>query len=133
MILPDEPDKIVDTNVFIEYFRKKIKTNTLFEYLKIKKVKIMISSVTEYELLIGVKPETETLWREIIAECIVIPFDTACAKTAAEIRLNLKKRGLSMEIRDIFIAATAITHKLEIVSLNKKHFVQVDGLQIYGQ
>lgn len=60
----------------------------------------------------------------------VLPFDDAVAKQAATIFNELKKVNQLIEFRDIFIVATAKAYQLPIVTLNKKHFQRIQGLQL---
>ena len=38
--------------------------------------------------------------------------------------------AITLEFRDIFIAATAITKKIPIKTLNKKHFIRINNLVV---
>lgn len=49
-------------------------------------------------------------------------LDEKSALKAGEIRKALKEKGEIIEIRDIFIGATCIENKLELLTNNKKHF-----------
>ncbi|MER3472414.1 MAG: PIN domain-containing protein, partial [Chitinophagaceae bacterium] len=60
----------------------------------------------------------------------VIPFDETSANTAVTINNDLKKKRKQIDIADLFIAATAVAHNLELVTLNKKHFERIETLKI---
>jgi len=49
---------------------------------------------------------------------------------AAEVYHDLRKRNKMIEFRDLFIAATAIAHDLPVLTLNKKHFERIKGIEI---
>lgn len=125
--------KLVDTSIFISHFRQHDATETQFYELRRKKLRLVISVVTEYEILAGVRPETETYWSRILSNCLILPLDRKTAKIAAKIQQNLRKKHLKIDVQDVFIAATAILHGLEIVTLNKRHFSLIDGLQIFDK
>lgn len=61
-------------------------------------------------------------------ELTILPFDSVAAEKAAEIYLDLRHRGMMIEFRDIFIAATALVHNLPIKTLNTKDFERIGGL-----
>lgn len=52
------------------------------------------------------------------------------AKKFGELRNNLRKKGKLIEDIDIFIAATCLVYDLILVTNNKKHFRNVEGLKI---
>ena len=60
----------------------------------------------------------------------VIPFDEACVDTAVTINASLKRKRKQIDIADLFIAATAVTHNLAFATLNRKHFDRIDELII---
>lgn len=121
---------IVDTSVIIQHIRTKDKFSTVF-YRYIKQSNIFISSVTSYELYIGATTiEKEDSVDPLLQGIEVLPFTDLIAVKAAEIFLQLKAKNQLIEFRDIFIAATCITHNLPIATLNKKHFERIEGLAI---
>jgi predicted nucleic acid-binding protein len=42
----------------------------------------------------------------------------------------LKRKRKQIDLADLFIAATAVTHHLPLATLNKKHSDRVDTLQL---
>ena len=60
----------------------------------------------------------------------VLPYDVACARVFGEIRAELEEAGTVLPDADLQIAATAIHHRLELVTGNLQHFERVSGLTI---
>lgn len=60
----------------------------------------------------------------------IFGIDGEIANKFGLIRANLKNRGEIIEDMDIFIAATCISHNLELVTLNPKHFKRIKSLNI---
>jgi len=60
----------------------------------------------------------------------VVPFDLDCAKTFGTIKSKLRALGKRTGEIDALIAATAIVHKATLVTANKKHFENIEGLKI---
>ena len=60
----------------------------------------------------------------------VIPFDKTCSDTAIAIYLNLLKINKMIDLADILIGATALTHNIPIATLNVKHFERIKSLEI---
>jgi predicted nucleic acid-binding protein len=121
---------VVDTSIFIDYLRAKDKKST--ELYKIPSSKrIYISSVTLYELLMGATNEQKREDVRLLTEdTIVLPFDEEESIRASEIYHDLRKTNKMIEFRDIFIAATCLSHNLPIKTTNKNHFQSIKGLKI---
>ena len=99
----ESPQILIDTSILIDYFRKRYKDKTLL-----------------YSLSFTYR----------FANFLILPFDSTCAQTASEIYKNLKSKNQLISPSDIFIAATAISHNLSLVTLNKEHFERVKGLKL---
>ena len=120
----------LDSTILIDYFRQKDKTkSTFFELLKKAKL-FAVSAVTEYEVLIGSNAEQDVFWNSFFEQITVLPFDKVTNKTAVKIFRQMKSKNKLIAIPDILIGATAMTHKIPIATLNKKHFERIEGLEI---
>ena len=121
---------VVDSTIFIEFLRSKNKEKTVL-YSIPDKVKLFVSSVTLYELLIGATtPEKVEDIKLLTEDLDIIPFDGQIAKKASEIYHQLRKKNKMIEFRDIFIAATCLKFDLSIKTLNVKHFERIENLRI---
>ena len=60
----------------------------------------------------------------------ILPFDTDSGKIYGRLKALLEKRGLSKNEPDLMIAAIAIQHDMILVTGNKKHFMDIPGLNI---
>jgi hypothetical protein len=58
------------------------------------------------------------------------PVDEVIAKQAADYYQAFAKQGVTLHIADLIIAATAVEHRLTLVSYNPKHFPMED-IHIY--
>jgi tRNA(fMet)-specific endonuclease VapC len=59
-----------------------------------------------------------------------VPFDLECAEAFGTIKSKLRGIGKPTGEVDALIAATALAHKAVLVTGNKKHFEQIEGLRI---
>lgn len=66
---------------------------------------------------------------EFLKNFAVLPYDEALAWSWAEL-VGSTCRGRPMSVADSWIAATALRHKLPVVTHNRKHFENVPGLTI---
>ncbi len=60
----------------------------------------------------------------------ILPFDTDSGKIYGRLKAILEKRGFSKSEPDLRIAAIAIQHNMILVTGNKKHFMNIPGLNI---
>lgn len=58
----------------------------------------------------------------------ILPFDAMVNEKAVEIYQTLKSNGNLIDLRDSFIASTALAHNLPLATLNVKHFERVNDL-----
>jgi len=121
---------LVDTSVLIDYYRKTDKSNSVWVALVRQGYKFAISAITKYEIYSGATQDQLDFWNRILEAIEVIPFDEASVDTAVNINTTLKRKRKQIDLADLFIAATAITHRLSIATLNKKHFARIDTLNV---
>jgi len=60
----------------------------------------------------------------------ILPFDTDSGKIYGRLKALLEKRGLSKSEPDLRIAAIAIQHDMILITGNKRHFMNIPGLNI---
>jgi tRNA(fMet)-specific endonuclease VapC len=121
---------LLDSSVLIELFRKKDKKKTLFYSLSQLDTDLCISSITYYEIGIGNRKSHFEYWETLTENLTVIPFDKECSNSAIEIYLDLLKKNKMIDLADLLIGATALTHNIPIATLNIKHFERIRGLEI---
>ena len=126
---------IIDTCVFI----RAEKQNNVFDFGQWRSdEEIYISAITVSELLIGVY-RADTKARQlkrsafveaIIANIAIIDFTAEVARIHAEIYAHLASQGKVIGAHDLIIAATAVAHGYELLTLNQHEFSRVPGLTI---
>ena len=121
---------MIDTSLLIDYFRKTDKSNSRLVRLSQQYEKLVISSVTEFEVYSGATSSQLTFWNDLLSEIIVLSFDSKAAHIAVEIQQDLKKLRKSIEKADLFIAATAVANNLRLDTLNRKHFDNIWQLKL---
>lgn len=87
------------------------------------------TTVTVFELLSGVGTEAERdMVRRLLMPIRVLPFDEAAARSAAEIRRDLEKKGRAIDMADYLIAGIAVSASGILLTRNRAHFDRVPGL-----
>jgi predicted nucleic acid-binding protein len=126
-------DILIDTNIVIQYFRTRNKSETLLiELLKFHN--IFVSPITEFELHLGEKsPRHKKDIEMVFNEVEFLPFENGCGEISSEIWKELKINHQHGEIRDIFMASIAIHSNIWLCTFNKKHFQQISRLKIWQE
>ncbi|MBW4535726.1 MAG: PIN domain-containing protein [Pleurocapsa minor HA4230-MV1] len=127
---------LFDTDAISETLRKK----PLKEYVEwlttLTREEQYTSSIVISELYKGayrsLKKEQLTfkIRTTILPVLTVLPFDTKTAQIYGQIAAQLEQTGQKLAHPDLQIAATAIQHKLELVTGNIKHFARIPDLAI---
>ena len=85
---------------------------------------IHISSITHAELFAG-RAQDERRVRQLLVAIAELPVDRAIAERAG----RLRRRG-RLDMPDALIAATALEHRLTLVTRNMRDFEGVPGLKV---
>ena len=60
----------------------------------------------------------------------ILPFTGNAAEKAGKIYISLRAENKVIEAKDLFIAATALSHDYPIMTLNVKHFDRIPNLNL---
>lgn len=120
---------LIDTSILIEFVRVKDKTQTLLFKLS-QTSSLAISVISEYEFLNGRTQRNAQRIDELLSHFRRLDFDHQCAEIASNLYQDLKKRNALIDAPDIFIAATALAHRLPLATLNQKHFKRFQSLNL---
>jgi hypothetical protein len=108
---------LVDSDVLIDHlrgYRRFVRGNDALH----------VSAVTRAELFSG-RASEERVIRRLLESMTDVPVDAAVAERAGRIR-----RTTSVRLPDALIAASAIEHRLILVSRNVRDFAGIKGLRI---
>ena len=103
---------VLDTNVIIEIARG---NDEVFEKVTALDNTFYITSISKFEILLGMPKKDELIWLETLIE---LPFDGKCAEMAAYLHKKLGEKGRPMSLRNLFIASIAITNGLPLITLD---------------
>jgi predicted nucleic acid-binding protein len=118
---------LVDTDVLIDFLRGHEAARDFVAELP---EQVFVSAITVAELHVGVRNGKEhAALTEFIGTLETLPLD---AETAAEGGLLRRDYGPShgVGLNDALIAATALRHKLELFTLNQKHYPMMQGVRV---
>lgn len=126
--------QLIDTSVLIEVERGVLPLEPLVQEDK------AISVISVSELLHGVHratPASRRVRRQAVVEQILgaveqVPIDTEVARVHADLWAGLESSGEVIDAHDLWIAATALTHGMELATVNRQHFERVPGLTLFA-
>lgn len=126
---------ILDTNAYTNFFKNYPKLEEFIE----KADKIYMSPIVYGELIEGFRQGSrESINRqnldEFLAETNVDLMEVTreTAEIYAQIRIDLRKKGLPIPVNDVWIAAQAMEMGAVLVTYDK-HLEEIPGLRIWGE
>lgn len=78
----------------------------------------------------AVRTRRAALVERLLAELEAIPITETVARVHAEIWATLAAKGASPAAHDLWIAATALAHNLDVATRNPGDFGRVPGLRV---
>jgi len=120
----------LDSSVLIDYFRKGIKSNSFLEQLLVNYDSFSVSVITQYEIYTGSTIEQKAFWDDFFINIVIEPYTSPLIFTSIIIERELKLKRKSIDFRDLAIAATALHFHEPFATLNAKHFINIDGLEV---
>lgn len=125
---------LLDTNVLSEVIRKDPNRGLLQRLDEIAPRDAVTSVVCVAELRHGAARVAHgaLLWkriaREILSRVDILPLGEAEAVRAGDLLATLEAHGEPIGMEDVWIGATALEHRLTVVTRNLKHFRRIPGL-----
>jgi tRNA(fMet)-specific endonuclease VapC len=123
---------LLDTNVVVAFLNGE---GSVLKRIKDEIDRIALSPLVIAELDYGAKvshkakENLEKLYR-FVDIVQVVPFDIECAKAFGTIKSRLRSLGKPTGEVDALIAATALAHEAILVTANKRHFENIEGLKV---
>ena len=125
---------LLDTCVISDFIKGE--PNTQAQLRQIPPTEIAVSSITVMELHYGLQlnkqraQKIEPLINQFLNSVTLLTFGIPEAEQAARIRAILKAQGQPIGAYDVLIAATALEHRLIMVTANEREFDRIPELEI---
>ncbi|HEX7060039.1 MAG TPA: PIN domain-containing protein [Solirubrobacterales bacterium] len=125
---------LIDTSVLIDAERRRDPSL----YRSIGGEQVTMSVITVSELLHGVhraksdaaRTRRQAFVERLIAEVDPLPVTPQIARIHAGIWADLESDGNLIDTHDLWIAATALAHGLQVATANTRDFARVPGLPV---
>jgi tRNA(fMet)-specific endonuclease VapC len=124
---------LLDTCVISDFIKGE--PGTLARIRQTQPVDIAVSAITVMELRYGLllnpqrAQKIESVISSFLSSVEHLPFNLSEAEQAAQVRAVLKTQGQPIGSYDVLIAATALEHRLIMITANQREFARVPGLQ----
>jgi predicted nucleic acid-binding protein len=117
-----KPEYLIDTSVWIPYFRAGGAEYGDFIDALIDENRVHINGIVLAELLTGARSSAEIDRLSLaLAGLKYVPSDRASSESAGRSGFALKKKGLSVPLSDIIIATDCLDHGLVLVESDKHY------------
>jgi len=126
---------VLDTCIIIDHLRTKEKKDSLLMEIAGKKPKesLAISMISIQELYEGKSTKDKQKEQSLLATIVplkILPYTYEVAELAGRIARDLKR---PIELADAAIAATAITSGASLLTLDRKDFRGIKGLELLAE
>lgn len=121
---------LIDTSILIGRFRREPKAVAALE--KVEGITLALCDAIVAEVLAGTRNKNEyaATKHELFDKFHVLPFTMEVSIHFRKI-LDALSQGKDIHLADQLIAATAIAHNVPLLTLNKKHFTGIRGLDLF--
>lgn len=127
---------LLDTNILSEVLRKSPSPQLLKRLSVAENAAKATSCICVMELRHGAlrRDDGGNLWRRIEKELLgrleILEVGLEEALLAGELLAGLSSTGQKIDVEDVLIAATALTHGFTVVTNNVRHFERIPGLRV---
>lgn len=123
----------LDTNTVLDYFKGKGGVGE--KLLAVPPGEVALPAVVAYEVWVGVlgsqnAQRRQAEYERFLSVIEILPFDAVAGRRAAEVRVDLERRGEGIGPMDTLIAAIALAHGATLVTRNVREFGRVPGLAV---
>lgn len=124
---------LFDTTFLIDYEReiKRNRRGAVHSFLtQHPNTPLYISVISAGEFAEGFHAGQEQACWLCLRRYSILPIDREIAWVAGQLSRQLRAGGLTIGDNDLWIGATALHHRLAVVTANIQHFQMIGGLQV---
>lgn len=123
---------VVDTSILIDHLRgSPLWTRHILPKIEAEEAELFAPTIVIFELFSGTSTRSSTTVRmvkELLSDFQIMDLTEDIAKRAGELYRDVDK---TLQVPDYIIAASCLSIGGVLVTLNTKHFQQIQGLALY--
>ncbi|MGC9349767.1 MAG: type II toxin-antitoxin system VapC family toxin [Anaerolineae bacterium] len=123
------PEYLLESNVLIQHLRGHEPTTDLLTRLALDG-QLGLAAISRTEVLAGMRDYEAESTLAFLDALACYALDVATADRAGELIREFRRRGVTLDVPDAMIAATAIEHCLILLTYNPRHF-PMDDVRLY--
>lgn len=113
---------LLDSTVFIHQWKRNPAVMAWIGNMLDRRDTTVTTSINVAEVYAGAKPEDRAAWDVMFARIPVIPISAEHGAWAGRTQYDLARRGVTVQLGDLLIAAVASDRGLTVATENAKHF-----------
>ena len=117
---------LLDTNILVQAIRGHRDRKDLLTDLYASGNVLGCSVVTVGEVTAGMRPHEQRATLALLGGLVQYELTSKIASRAGFLKNEWRRRGITLALHDMLIAATALTHELTLVTTNIKDFPMPD-------
>jgi len=126
---------LLDTSIYSERIKPHPSPGVVHRWSRMGDQALAISAICEAELRFGLeRRNSERLWLEychyLENRIRLLPVDKPVADIFGKLKSELERKGRPRADFDLFVAATALSNDLVLVTANDRHFRDIPNLKI---
>lgn len=125
---------VVDSDILVNFLRNKEKEVELLKKMS-EEVTLATTDINAFELYYGAykssrQDENLAATKGLLNSLLLLSTSEDSMEMAGMIITDLEKKGKAIEIRDLLIGSICLTNSLTLLTSNKRHFENMEGLKI---
>ena len=113
---------LLDTTILIDVLRNRLNRRALLIELVERGSTLATTAINIGEVYAGMRPAEEAATEAFLSNLECYPITAAIARRAGSLKSTRAKRGQTLTLADMMVAATALEHKLTLMTDNLKDF-----------
>jgi predicted nucleic acid-binding protein len=117
---------LLDSSILIDVLNGRRRRGEFLAQLSQRDILFACCSINVTEVYMGMRRGEEAKTQQLLQSLEFFPVTWEIAKHAGELFREWRRKGHTLALSDVTIAAVAITHGLTLVTDNQKHFPTSD-------